>query len=31
MITKDTVIQQIVQKYPEAVGIFERHGLRCLG
>jgi len=31
VITKDTIIQEVVQKHPQAVGLFEHHGLHCLG
>ncbi|WP_428846269.1 DUF1858 domain-containing protein [Metallumcola ferriviriculae] len=31
LITPQTVIQQVVQKYPEAITIFDKHGLHCLG
>ena len=30
-ITKDTLIMDIVQINPEAVGILQRYGMHCLG
>jgi len=30
-ITKDMSIMEIVQRYPETVPVFMRHGLHCLG
>jgi len=31
VITKDTPIGQVVQKYPKTVEVFLRHGLMCFG
>lgn len=31
MITKDTKIMEVVEKYPESVGVFQNHGLGCVG
>lgn len=31
MITKDMSITDIVEKYPEAVDVFLKHGMHCFG
>jgi len=31
MITKEMTIGQVVEKYPESVSVFMRHGLGCVG
>jgi hypothetical protein len=31
MITKDMVIKDVIDKYPGAVKVFLKHGLRCVG
>jgi len=31
LVTKDMGILEIIQKYPDAVGVFLDHGLGCLG
>ncbi len=31
MITKDMGIMEIVEKYPDAVGVFQAYGLGCIG
>jgi len=31
MITKDMIIKDVVNKYPESLRVFARHGLRCIG
>lgn len=30
-ITKDMTIEEIVQRYPETIQVFSRHGVACLG
>jgi hybrid cluster-associated redox disulfide protein len=30
-ITADSLVQDIVQRYPVAIAVFARHGLRCVG
>lgn len=30
-ITKDMSITEVVQKYPQTVDVFRRHGMGCLG
>ncbi len=30
-ITKDMPIGEVVEKYPQAAGVFLRHGLMCFG
>lgn len=31
MITKNMIIKEVVDKYPESLRVFARHGLRCIG
>lgn len=31
MISKDMIIKDVVDKYPESLRVFARHGLRCIG
>lgn len=31
MITKDMSITEVVQKHPETIEVFRRHGMGCLG
>lgn len=31
MVTKDMNIMEVVEKYPIAVEVFQRHGLGCVG
>ncbi|MGI6648288.1 MAG: DUF1858 domain-containing protein [Bacillota bacterium] len=31
MISKDTIIKDVVEKYPESLKVFAKHGLRCIG
>lgn len=31
MVTSDMNIMEVVQKYPVAVQVFQRHGLGCVG
>lgn len=31
MVTKDMNIMEVVEKYPVAVQVFQRHGLGCVG
>ncbi len=31
MITKEMVIKDVLNQYPEALKVFTRHGLRCVG
>jgi len=30
-ISADCLVQEIVERYPETIGIFARHGLQCVG
>lgn len=30
-ITKDTTIEEVVNKYPETIMVFMKHGLHCVG
>ncbi len=30
-ITKEMMIGEIVEKYPETIEVFMKHGLRCMG
>lgn len=30
-ITKDMSIREIVEKYPETIEVFAKHGLHCIG
>jgi len=31
MIAKDMIIKDVLAKYPEALHVFTKHGLRCVG
>ena len=31
MITKDTVIMEVITKFPNAVSVFAKYGMKCLG
>lgn len=31
MVTKDMNIMEVVEKYPIAIEVFQRHGLGCVG
>ena len=31
LITEDTIILEIIRKYPESVKVFAKYGLKCLG
>ena len=31
LISKDAIIKDVVDKYPESLKIFAKHGLHCIG
>lgn len=31
MITENTVILEVLTKYPKSMGVFAKYGLKCLG
>jgi hypothetical protein len=31
MITKNTIIKEVVENHPESLRVFAKHGLRCVG
>lgn len=31
MITENTVILEVLRKYPKSLAVFARYGLKCLG
>ncbi len=31
MITENTVILEVLRKYPKALSVFAKYGLKCLG
>jgi hybrid cluster-associated redox disulfide protein len=30
-ITADCIVQQVIDRYPEAIPVFARHGMQCVG
>jgi len=30
-ITQDMTIEEVIKRFPDTIGAFERHGLRCAG
>ncbi len=31
MITENTIIMEVITKFPKAVGVFAKYGMKCLG
>jgi hypothetical protein len=31
MVTKDMIIADVIEKFPRALEVFAKHGLRCVG
>ncbi len=31
MITENTIIMEVLTKYPKSLGVFAKYGMKCLG